>query len=133
MVEPLLPAGLLDRLGALGRVADLETTNGGAANLTFYARLDDEAVAVKVAMQEGRRAGVRREARLLPLLLNAGLPVPRLLFVVDELDAWTFSVLGRIAGENGLELVRARPDAVEIVERARVLALVVRPAILVLR
>ena len=35
MTLPRLPLGLIEALGALGRVADLEATTGGAANLTL--------------------------------------------------------------------------------------------------
>ena len=128
MTLPRLPIGLIERLGALGRVAELEATTGGAANLTLIARLDGAQVAVKVGVGDERRACVRREATLLPLLREAHLPVAGLLAFVDEPEpGFTFLVMDRLPGANGLDALQVRPLDVEVVvERARALGRLAR-------
>ena len=103
MTDPVLPPELLARLCEFGRLTHVEPATGGAANMTFFARLDATAVVVKVATADDRRMTVRREGRLLPFLHDAELPVPAVLAVIDDpFPGFVALVLERLPGVNGL-------------------------------
>jgi aminoglycoside phosphotransferase (APT) family kinase protein len=125
LVIPPAVMAWLESLSADGDVHDIEPTFGGFSNLTFFATVrvpaptlgagardaaeaaDAVRVVVKAASSADKRADVRREARVLPLLTDTGLPVPAIR-AHAELEDWTVSVIDVVDGEPGLSLVQTR-------------------------
>ena len=112
----VIPAPVLAWLrtqSADGEVRDIRPTFGGFSNLTFFVTLkgapDEPAVhvVVKAAAAQEKRADVAREARMLSLIADGDLPVPKIR-AHTNLEEWTVSLLDVVAGEPGLGLVQTR-------------------------
>jgi aminoglycoside phosphotransferase (APT) family kinase protein len=77
--------------GVAGAVGELTPLPGGHSGLTYRARAGEQALVVKVVPPGRRPVGrhdVVRQARILAVLRDSGVPVPRL-FAVDETEpAW---------------------------------------------
>jgi aminoglycoside phosphotransferase (APT) family kinase protein len=120
----LVPRAVEAALGsdpAVGPLSRLRPTIGGFSNLTFYADLaSGQTVVVKIASREVKREDLRREVRMLELLIGSGLRTPNVrAHIVTE--AWTITVTDAIVGDLGLNVVQTR-DIVDLSARSSLLA-----------
>src|SRR5436190_2195196 len=82
LVVTMIPAPILTLLQSAfpGQpIGDLAATSGGFSNLTASVTIGARRCVIKAAVNELKRADVRREAMLLRLLEGSDLPIPRLL------------------------------------------------------
>jgi aminoglycoside phosphotransferase (APT) family kinase protein len=87
-------------------------TTGGFSNLTAIVSIGADRCAIKAATAPLKRADLRREARVLRLLQDSGLPIPTLLALAED-QAWTVAVTCFVAGELGLRVLERAPDELE--------------------
>src|SRR5262249_53378135 len=108
-------------------IANIAPTFGGFSNLTMAATIGERRCVVKAAQDRLKRADVRREARMLAMLRDSGLPIPQLLALVEDRE-WTVAVTGFVGGEHGLQVYQRAPPGRGAIFRAlgRLLAAVHR-------
>ena len=116
---PLLPAPVHQLVSRAlgGPIADLAPTYGGFSNLTLFATVGGRRCVIKAATTPAKRADVRREAALLPLLAAQGLPSPPLLAFAEDAD-WSVAVTAALPGRNGLQLLADAPEALPAIYEA---------------
>lgn len=81
---------------------------GGFSNLTVRAQIGTTRCVLKAATTPAKRADVRHEALLLPLLHTAALPTPPLLATLDGMG-WTVNIMPEISGQHGLSVLSNNP------------------------
>jgi aminoglycoside phosphotransferase (APT) family kinase protein len=94
------------------RIGDLAATTGGFSNITASATIGERRCAIKAATSALKRADVRREAQMLELLRDSGLPAPVLLALAED-DGWTVAVTRFVAGVHGLQVLERAPAELE--------------------
>ncbi|HWQ12418.1 MAG TPA: phosphotransferase [Roseiflexaceae bacterium] len=89
-------------------VADVRPTVGGFSNLTLAATVGGRRCVLKAASHPPKRADLRREAAVLPLLRGTGIPAPELLAFAEDQE-WTVALTALLPGAPGLRLYERPP------------------------
>jgi aminoglycoside phosphotransferase (APT) family kinase protein len=123
-----LPQPAVDLLAAAfpaEPLAELATTCGGFSHQSAIVTLGARRAVVKAARSEPKRADLRREARVLGLLGETGLPAAPILALVED-DIWTVEAIGFVEGVPGLRMLSDMPQDLPSVYSAlgRLLAVV---------
>jgi aminoglycoside phosphotransferase (APT) family kinase protein len=108
----VLPQPALDLIASTypgDPIAELAPTFGGFSHPSALLALGDRQVVAKAAEAAPKRADLRREAHMLGLLRESGLPTAPLLALLEN-EAWTVEILAFVPGTPGLRLLADAPD-----------------------
>lgn len=95
--------------GACGAPLDaVVPAYGGFSNLTVYALVRGQPVVLKAADSPAKRADLRHEAAILPLLADRALPAPELIALAEGTN-WSVLLTRALPGRNGLQMLAESP------------------------
>lgn len=91
------------------QVGPATPTFGGYSNLTVALPIDGRQLVAKIAHTAPKRSDVRREARILTALQESGLPIPKLVQLIES-ESFTIELLQHIDGTNAMRFFSAEVE-----------------------